>query len=64
MFEVYGFTIDEQLTLEKYFDSLSEIKPLGHPVILEHSTLEQRQFDLHYVHKVSGSVLVDGIFML
>jgi hypothetical protein len=49
MEEVFGFTISEQLSLEAYFDELSVIKPISHPIITSHCTQEHFDYNDNYV---------------
>jgi len=58
MNEVYGISVPEQLSLEKYFDGLKCVQPLSHPVIYAHCKNEWFEFDEQYVIDRFGSYVV------
>lgn len=60
MAEVFGFSIDEQINLESYFDSLDILAPLWHPIIDRHCSAEHElAYDL-YVVKGGDSFTLNG----
>jgi len=59
MEEVYGYSIAEQESLERYFVSLKEICPLEHPVLLSHVSKVQLDYARDYVTADIGC----GFFM-
>jgi len=58
MNEVYGISVPEQLSLEKYFDSLNVVQPLSHPVIYAHCKTEWFDFNEQYVSERLGSYVI------
>jgi hypothetical protein len=59
MSDVFGFSLSEQLSLERYFDELNEVKAFYHPVIIDHCSSEQFDYYDRYVrHHVDAD---DGI---
>jgi len=53
MSEVYGYTIEDQLCLEKFYSSLSNLDDYFHPLIYDHCNLDQRHYYDNYVKYVN-----------
>lgn len=49
----YGITIEEQRILERYFNSMTELKPLTHPLIYAHTNAHARDYYFRFGAHVS-----------
>lgn len=50
MADTHGFSIPEQLELERYFSGLTDLSSLHHHLLIDHSTVEQRHCYTNYVY--------------
>lgn len=50
--KLYGFDVESQLIVEKYFDSLNTVQMLSHPLIDMFVTVPQREYYEMYAHRV------------
>jgi len=54
MEEAHGYSWNEQLELESYFDSINSIQMLSHPILTSHASLDQLHYAVHYVKLFEG----------
>lgn len=54
MQDKFGISVGEQLELECYFNNLTRIEQLWHPVLFKHSTVDMRQAYEYYVQPLLG----------
>lgn len=49
MHELHGFSVEEQMELERWFDSMTAISAFNHPLLISKLTSDQRHFYEFYV---------------
>lgn len=59
MFQIYGITVSDQLSLESYFYSYKAVQPIEHPVIYHYCSPVWFHYNLRYVSDLYGSDVIN-----
>lgn len=62
MERMYGFSVEDQKTLETYFDGWTELKPWSHPLITSHIPEDYRDYDRQHTYVFPQGSRLDAPF--